>query len=57
VKNIVLEEVAQMLYDKAMIASQMEDTSITEPIKQRYREKYLTYCEAAENVRSMKEEE
>lgn len=56
-RNQILEEVAQMLYHKAEIASEMEERSITQPVKSVYHVKYLTYCGAAEEVRRMKENE
>jgi len=50
----LLELVAQMLYEKAKIASDAEECAITLPIQEAYRHKCLAYCAAAEDVRRMK---
>ena len=51
--DTLVEAIAQMLYDHAQYAQDAEDSAITQPIKQRYREKSLTYCGAAEHVRGI----
>lgn len=52
--NELLEEVAQMLYDKAEIAGENEDKAISQEMKYLFEEKSRTFCEAAELVRRMK---
>jgi len=56
-RNQILEEVAQMLYDRAQIASDSEDNAITQEMKYMYSVQSLTYCGAAEEVRRMMETE
>lgn len=48
-----VEAVAQMLYDKARIASDQEDAAITQEMRNKYEEQYMTYCAAAEHARNM----
>lgn len=49
----LIEEIAQMFYDRGEIAQDAETDAITQLIKDQYHAKALTYFAAAEHVRNL----